>query len=193
MVPEMEVLVRKLVYSLFLVLTVATSVAQQDKLENKKRELYSAVAVMTGGSVDGQTVKVDISIDRYTADKELGDYLMLLLEEDQAAALEKLEKVEVGQINPGSEPGTALCVARFFELNGQKVIRLLTTRPILKRYRGEHSEDHPFTMIEIRLDADGSGSGSVKGGTRIKFENGLLSFERQGNRYAQLAKVRARD
>lgn len=157
------------------------------------KESYTALAVSTDVDGGGRTVQLEISIDRFTTDEELGDYLMLLREQGQEAARARLQGVHVGRIVPESEAGTHLSIARSFELNDQKVVRMLTTQPILSRFRKKQESDYPFTILELRINPNGKGVGSVVGGTRILFKDGLLSFESSGNRYADLTGVRARD
>ena len=178
---------RNITIVVLFVFLLSTAAAQEGK------ESYTAMAVGADMDSSRRTVQLEISIDRFTTDEELGDYLMLLREQGQEAARARLQEVRVGRVAPESEAGTHLSVARSFELNDQKVIRMLTTQPILSRFRKQQDSEYPFTILELRINPNGKGVGSVVGGARIQFKDGLLSFESSGNRYADLTGVRARD
>jgi len=54
--------------------------------------------------------------------------------------------------------------------------------------------DYPFTIMELRLDREGKGEGSIIGGAQLKFnEEGQLDIESSGNQYAKLVNLRAWD
>jgi hypothetical protein len=61
----------------------------------------------------------------------LQEYLVLLKEKGQEALRKTSEKVKVGRIAPAASTGTDLSVARVFETEEGKLIRLLTPRPAL--------------------------------------------------------------
>jgi len=161
-----------------------------------KRQSYAAVVVGTGGGIGGRTLNLNINIDQYTTDQQIQEYLTLLKEEGQDALRKKLEKVKVGRIAPVATTGTDLSVARVFETQEGKVIRLVTPRPVsfLEAWRSGRSRDYPFTIMEIRLDKEGKGVGSVIGGAQLRFnEEGQLDIESYGNQYAKLTNVRSWD
>jgi hypothetical protein len=92
--------------------------------------------------------------------------------------------------------GTDLSVARVFETEEGKVIRLVTPRPVsfFEAYRSGRSRDYPFTIMELRLNKEGKGVGSIMGGAQLRFnDEGQLDIESYGNQYAKLTNVRSWD
>jgi len=175
--------------------TLSVTILSELKAQ-QKRESYAAVIVGTGGGIGGRTLNLNINIDQYTTDQQIQEYLTLLKEEGQDGLRKKLEKVKVGRIAPVATTGTDLSVARVFETQEGKIIRLVTPRPVsfLEAWRSGRSRDYPFTIMEIRLDREGKGEGSIMGGAQLKFnEEGQLDIESYGNQYAKLVNVRAWD
>ena len=175
--------------------TLSVTILSELKAQ-QKRESYAAVIVGTGGGIGGRTLNLNINIDQYTTDQQIQEYLTLLKEEGQDGLRKKLEKVKVGRIAPVATTGTDLSVARVFETEEGKIISLVTPRPVsfLEAWRSGRSRDYPFTIMEIRLDREGKGEGSIMGGAQLKFnEEGQLDIESYGNQYAKLVNVRAWD
>jgi len=186
---------RTLQFSLLLGVIICTALAAAQGQE-RKRESYAAVIVGTGGRIGGRTVNLNINIDNYTSDQQIQEYLVQLQEEGQDALRKTLEKVKVGRIAPAAATGTDLSIARVFQTEEGKVIRLVTARQVsfLEAYRSGRSMDYPFTIMELRLDKDGKGEGSIMGGAKLKFnKEGQLDIESYGNQYAKLANVRSWD
>jgi len=186
---------RTLLLSLLLAIIVSVALATVEGQE-RKRESYAAVIVGTGGRIGGRTVNLDIHIDNYTSDQQIQAYLVQLQEEGQDALRKTLEKVTVGRIAPAAATGTDLSIARVFQTEQGKVIRLVTARPVsfLEAYRSGRSMDYPFTIMELQLDKEGKGEGSIMGGAKLKFnKEGQLDIESYGNQYAKLVNVRSWD
>jgi hypothetical protein len=181
----------------FVLLACTLSVILPSELNaQQKRESYAAVVVGTGGSIGGRTLNLNINIDSYTTDQQVQEYLIQLKEEGQDSLRRTLENVKVGRIAPVATTGTDLSVARVFQTESGKVIRLVTPRPVrfLEAWRHGRSMDYPFTIMELRLDKEGKGEGSIIGGAQLKFtEEGQLDIESYGNQYARLVNVRAWD
>jgi hypothetical protein len=55
--------------------------------------------------------------------------------------------------------------------------------------------DYPFTIMEIRLNQDGKGEGSIMAGAQLRFDNeGQLNIKSYGNyQYAKVINVRSWD
>ena len=187
---------KRFLHFCFLVVILVSTVFALEEGKESKRESFAAVIVGTGGTIGGRTLNININIDQYTSDQEVQEYLTLLREEGQVALRRKLEKVEVGRISPAAAVGTELSVARTFETEEGKVIRLVTPRPVpfLEAWRGGRSRDYTFTILELRLNQEGKGVGSIIGGAKLSFnEEGQLDIESYGNQYAKLTNVRSWD
>ena len=85
-------------------------------------------------------------------------------EKGQDALRELLEETTVGRIAPAATTGTDLSIARLHATEDGKIIRLVTARPVsfFEAYRGGRSMDYPFTIMELRLDKDWKGEGSME-------------------------------
>lgn len=176
-------------------LTLALPLLAASGQEKKKPETYSAVVVGAGGAIGAASMNIDIRIDRHTTDEEMTEYINLLKEKGQDALRRKLEKVDVGNIRPSVSVGTDLAIARVLQTPEGKVIRLLSARGMsfLELYRSGRSTDYPFTIVEIRIDPDGKGAGTIIGGAQVSIDKEILEIESLGNQYAKLANVRAWD
>jgi hypothetical protein len=182
-------------FSLLLAVLIPVAVAAEEG--KSKRESYAGVIVGTGGRIGGQTLNLDIHIDKYTSDQEVQEYLVLLKESGQDELRKTLEKVSVGRIAPVGRTGTDLSIARVHQTEEGKVIRLVTPRPVsfFEAYRSGRSMDYPFTIMEIRLNKEGKGEGSIMGGAQLRFDkDGQLNIESYGNyQYAKVINVRSWD
>jgi len=187
-----------LVIAVFSLSAVTVFSQEKDKKEeeNKKKETFTAVVVGTGGGIGARTMNLNIYINSYTSDQEVQEYLTVLKEKGQDELRRMLEKVEVGRIAPAAGVGVDLAIARSFQTPEGRVVRVGTLRPMsfLELYRGGRSTNYPFTFVELRLDQEGKGEGSILGGTQVKFnKEGQLELESYGNQYAKLSNVKAWD
>ena len=175
------------------ILVTSLLTLEQNSGQGNKRDSYAAVVIGTGGAIGGRTLDLNINIDTYTSDQQLQEYLMLLQEEGQDALRRVLEKTTVGRIAPVAKTGTDIAIARLHATEEGKVIRLVTARSVsfFEAYRSGRSMDYPFTIMELRLDNEGKGEGSIMGGARLRFEKGQLDIESFGNQYAKLVNIRS--
>ena len=162
---------KKLMHVPLLVAVAVTSMLtlEQNQAQGHERDSYAAVVVGTGGRIGGRTLNLNIIIDSYTSDEQVREYLVLLQEEGQDALRKVLENTTVGRIAPVATTGTDLSIARVHPTDDGKIIRLVTARPVsfFEAYRGGRSMDYPFTIMELRLDKEGKGEGSIMGGARL--------------------------
>jgi hypothetical protein len=189
-----DIAIRRILLLILILVTSGLSTASGE--EKQKPDAYSGVVIGTGGAIGARSMNIDIQIDKYTTDQEIGEYIDLLKEKGQDQLRLKLEKVKVGNIRPSASVGTELAIARVFETLEGKVIRLLTARNMrfLELYHGGRSTDYPFTIVEIHLDKEGKGEGAIMGGAQISFsKEGKLEIESFGNQYAKLVNVRTWD
>ncbi len=159
-------------------------------------EQYSATWVVTGGSAGGTSVPIDIHITRYNTNEEIAQYASVLAKSGGAALRSVLEKQDVGQFSPVGRVGTTLCVARRLVDGDMTVVRVLTLRDItFEELRNNgRSVDYPYTMLELKLDKDGKGTGAAIRAAKISFNKKKNSYEIEsfghGQAYNKLANVR---
>src|SRR4051812_30896205 len=121
-------------------------------------EKYTANAVnMDRGSAG----TIDISVDRWSTDQERDALISVVLKQGPEKLLDALQDAKpVGHFGPPGNLGWDLRFARKISLpdGGERVV-LVTDRPVSFREAANQprSIDYPFTVIELRLNADGEG------------------------------------
>ena len=170
--------------SLTLVLAASGVVVAQD---DEKRETFEAFAVNMSNFGPGRSTTVQITIDRWTTDEERNQLIETLVEKGSEELLKVLQKQEEtgfvlgrgtsARANPF--PSTRLHYAREWEIDGKRIIRLATDRPIGFReaVQNPRTMDYTFTLIELLLNEDGEGEGSLAAGVQITFDKDTNTFE----------------
>lgn len=170
-------------------LLLQSAEAEKDK-EKKKSETYTATAIVTSG-VSGM-VSLTITIDSYTSDEEALQLAEILKTKGPDALAKALDKTERGRIAPVGRLGNDVNVARTFQTEKGRVIRLLMNRPIgfLELRRGGRSTDYEFGIVELLLDEKGEGSGVALGAAKVKFnERNQLEVENYGTSPIRITNV----
>ncbi|MBI3483830.1 MAG: hypothetical protein HY012_01580 [Acidobacteria bacterium] len=182
-----------LIGAAFLVAAQSGEKAKPEK-PKKLRETYSMTAFPQRGALGAQTVLLTVVVDAYSTDAEVLDLVETLKAKDGAdQMLKKLNKMNKGRISPVSRLGTNLAVVRTHATENGRVIRMLTDRPIsfFEAYNSTRSRDYPFSIIELRLDKDGKGEGTLLVATKIKFnKENMLEIENYGRDPIRLVNVR---
>ena len=124
-----------------------------------------------------------LQIDKYNTDEEVQEYLELLATEGQDELRDELTDIEVGRFIPSTQRGHDIAIARSFPHETGRIIRLVTARPLtfFEVTRTLRLQDHPFGVVELRLDEEGNGSGVVYAAARVEFnDEGQLEIESYG-------------
>ncbi|MFO7692542.1 MAG: hypothetical protein R6V57_05610 [Vicinamibacterales bacterium] len=144
--------------------------AQDQEQEKKKSYRFTAFAInMNSGPRAGM---VDIVLERLTTDREREEMIATFVEGGQNMLLKWLQKVKprVGYIRTPNSLGYDLQYAwRIVNSDGSSRVIIGTDRPInfWEASRQPRTIDYPFTIIEMRLDAQGNGEGRMAAGTKI--------------------------
>ncbi len=147
--------------------------------EKPKPDQYSAVWAVVGGVGGGSTVPIDIRINRYNTDADVQKFADLLKEKGPDALRRALENEDVGQLSPPGRVGVPIAIARKLMDGNKTIIRVVTARNlsfIELRYSGR-SEDYPFTILELNLDANGKGTGTAIATAKISFNKKQNTYE----------------
>jgi hypothetical protein len=134
---------------------------------------YSALAVNQLSTTPGAgTTPVNIVVTRWTTATEREALLARLVEDESASALrEDLSKMPpAGSIAATGSTGIELRYAhREPGPDDTERVVLITDRPMSfgERRDAGRSTDHPFTVIELRLQPNGEGEGKASIATRI--------------------------
>ena len=140
--------------------------------------------VQSTGAADAGLSQFRLLIEQYSTREETLELLKILAEdgwrqlENKLVATERARFILPGQLghNIGFADSTPA-------EDGGRVIHLVSARPLFlfEALGGTRSREYPFGVIEIRLDADGKGDGSVFAAAKIQFNNdGNLVIESWG-------------
>jgi hypothetical protein len=167
---------------------------------NDAPERYTAFAVNMGSpegpaAAPGATT-VEIKVERWSTDAERDRLMNVLMEKGPEKLLETLQSLpRVGYIRTPNSIGYDLHFARKAPLpdGGERVV-LATDRYISywEAANRPRSIDYPFTVIELRLNADGEGEGKMSIATKISVdsEKKMIVLEDYGTQPVLLKSVR---
>jgi hypothetical protein len=127
---------------------------------------FTAFAVTTGGPLTGGGAgQIDIRITRWSSEDETDRFLTALKKGGHEALINEFHDVEpVGRIQSPGTLGYELRYAQQEDLgDGLTRIILATDRPMpfWERVERPRSADYPFTLVELRVNDEGRGEGSL--------------------------------
>ena len=158
---------------------------------------FTAFAVNLGdvGRAAAGTVLIDV--DRYASDAERDRLVNVLLERGPDKLLDTIEEMpRMGNIRTPDSLGYPIRFARktLVPEGGGERVTLVTNRPVTfwDAWRRPGTFDYPFTVIELRLDANGEGEGKLSIATRITGdkERGTITLENYATQPVMLTKVK---
>jgi hypothetical protein len=184
----------QLTFAAVLILALAASgrvaIAHDDH-----RLVFTAFAVSTGGPRTAPVAEtVTITIEQWTTPEQC-EKLSTALEEGGADALldELRDMDDVGSIRTPDSLAYPLHYAAQDPLpDGGRRIVLATDRPIRfwETWHQARTLDYPFTVIELRMDPDGTGEGKLALATRVIPVDGRIILENWSVSPIQLNQVR---
>jgi hypothetical protein len=160
---------------------------------NGSPERYTAMAVNMDRGAAGT---VEIVVNRWSSDKDRTRLLSTLMEKGPEKLLDVLQDMpRVGYIRTPDSIGWDLHYAHEMPMpDGGKRVVLATDRRIgfWEAANRPRSIDYPFTVIEMHLNADGEGSGTMSVATKIiaDKENKIITLENYGTTPVLLQNVR---
>jgi hypothetical protein len=149
---------------------------------NRQPERFTANAVSLSPEYGtGQRI-VEISVDRWSPNAERERLVSTLQTKGPNELLKQLQKNKpVGRIRTPDSLGYDLRYAQQTPLpEGGRMIVIATDRPIgfWEATERPRSIDYPFTVIQMKLDREGNGSGTISYATRIvAHENNVIELE----------------
>jgi hypothetical protein len=153
-------------------------------------------AVLTNISNVGPTglTPVNLHVTRWTPDDEHERLLSTLREKGQEAFLRELTRVKpVGWIATPTSLRYNFYYARArADEEGGRRIMLISDRPmqIWERTSGSPSRDYPFTVIELRLDEEGRGEGTLAQMVQLQLLGNILGIENLATGPMKLGEVK---
>lgn len=153
---------------------------------NPQKETFTAFAVVSGLNTQGTvSSQVTISIDRWTTDAELADLVGAFNARGQDGLLDVLQKTpRIGYFRmPDSRTYTIEyelhCAFQQPDDQGGRRIFLATDRAIryfdvIEKFR---TRNYPFTVVELRLNKDNRGEGTIAVNAKIIVSTGGKYFD----------------
>ena len=176
--------------SLFAFLLLAVGVWAQDETS----EAYSGVAVGTGGTVGGKSIQFDFRVTQYTTDEDVQKFAQLLQDKGTDVLRRALEKENKGRIAVVGSTGNQIAIARKRTQGTDTIITIITARtmPFVELYNNGRTTDYPFGYLQVKLDAQGKGSGQIMAAAKIRFDkkSGKYQIESFGNQYIKATNIR---
>jgi hypothetical protein len=139
------------------------------------KEQFTAFAVnLAAGAAGARAGTVEITVERWSSDDERDELRTALLEKGPDGLLSALQKTKrVGYIRTPDTIGYDLHYARQVprEDGGRRIV-LATDRRIgfWEAVNRPRTIDYPFTVIELRVDQNGTGEGKMSIATKITMD-----------------------
>jgi hypothetical protein len=158
-------------------------------------ERFSAFAVNVSNIGTGQAGTVLIRLERYSTDRERDRLFTALSEGGEDQLLRELQKLpEIGGLRTPRSLEWRIHFARERKSDdGGRRIVMLTDRPVSfwEARNRPRTMDYPFTLIELRLPAEGKGEGKLSLLTSIRFdkEQKILELEDYASEPVRLSQV----
>ena len=149
---------------------------------NGQPERFTANAVSTSPEYGTGQQIVEMTINRWSPPSERERLVTALQSKGPGELLKQLQKNKpVGRIRTPDSLGYDLRYAQQTPLpDGGRMLVIATDRPIGFWEATQHprSYDYPFTVIQMKLDREGNGSGTLSYATRIvAHENNVIELE----------------
>jgi hypothetical protein len=190
----MKLLFLRIIAAALLLCTATFTIAQTNPQPPDVREQYSATAFGTSGAASGKSVGVNIYVNSYTTDDEVKNYLNILKTQGQDGLEKAFDKTkERGRLSVTGSTGNDISFIRSRNAETKRIIRMASNRMMsfAELYNSPRSRDYKFTIVELRLDADGNGEGNIFYAVKLKFnKKGELEIEHYGQSPIRLANVR---
>jgi hypothetical protein len=161
---------------------------------NGQPERFTANAVSLSPQYGTGQQSVEINVNRWSppSDRET---LIAALMKSPDELLKQLQKIRpVGTIRTPDSIGYDLHYAQQTPLpEGGRSIVIATDRPIgfWEATNRPRSIDYPFTVIQMNLDRNGMGSGTMSYATRITTKNNIIELEDFATQPIMLNNIRA--
>jgi hypothetical protein len=185
------------VLSVALLMTPASSRGQTPAASSGKAatEVFTATAAVKGAGGASASAPVTITIDRKMSQRE-ADSLVAAFKAGGAAALKKglggTASTGTIRIGGGAATPTRFTIERV-TADG-RLLTILTDQPLLFVGAGvqgaKPKEGYDFAVIDIEVDAKGSGSGTIAPAARIKMNQGAFVVEDYGVEVVRLTAVK---
>lgn len=192
----MRVTIRHLIFLCFLIAIVTSpQLSGAQTGDNTTRpETFTGTVIGIGGPLAGRSTGFTLTIDKVTSEQDIGRYLGALIEGGQDAVMSRIKDQKMGRFSITGQVGRDVNVVRVRRTETGRRITLLFERwlNLFEARYGTRSQDYPFTYVEIHVDAQGKGEGTLIPAARVRFdkEEQSVEIENFGIYPARLAGVR---
>jgi hypothetical protein len=146
-------------------------------------ERFTAFAVSMTNGATGRSSNLEVVIDRWSTPADRDDLAAALDEQGPEGLLKRLQgRPRIGYVRAAGRLGTDIPFARQVQhSDGSRRIVIVLARKLAfnEVNPASSTEDYPFTVIELRLDAAGGGDGRMSIGARIKVHKGSDQIEHE--------------
>ena len=166
-------------------------IGQETKLPSE----FKGTIIDVGGIIPGSSMpSVNMKIDKYTSDEDIKHFATLLADKGPIALAEAIHDLKNGSFTIESSFPYHLSITRTFEKNGKRYVRGLTDRPMMRLgpLKDLDTKQYPFGFIEVVLDENGKGTGTIIAAATIQIKNGSLEMERSRLEPLRITKVTAK-
>lgn len=175
------------------VVVLACPLAVAQTLGQAERFTANAVSISSEYGTGQQFV--DITVDRWSPASERERLVSALLTKGPDELLKQLQKAKtVGRIGTPDSIGYELRYAQQMPLaEGGRSIVIATDRPISfwEATNRPRSVDYPFTVIQMNIDRDGKGTGTMSYATKIVARDNMIELENFALQPIMLNNIRA--
>ena len=142
----------------------------QEGVKPSTEEFTGYIVNVRGTMPRAQSTHIRLLIKEYTTDAEVNELAVVLKEKGQDKFRDALWKIEKGSIQVGNSLGYPISVARSLQGPQGRIIRVVTDRPIplIESMNGLRSLDYPFGIVELKIDAQGKGEGTIIAAARSR-------------------------
>ena len=184
---------RARLFTMIAALGLVCSFAAAQTLGQPERFIANAVSLSPQYGTGQQTV--EITVDRWSLMSDREHLVTALQQKGPDELLKLLQKTKpVGRIRTPDSLGYELRYAQQITLpEGGRSIVIATDRPIgfWEATRQPRTFDYRFTVIQMNLDRDGKGSGTLSYATKIIAKNGMIELEDFATKPIMLNNIRA--
>lgn len=157
---------RAIILTIILVATVATGAAQG-------RTTITGTAVIYGSGYSTRTITrpFTLIINNRSSDSDMTGFVETLQSGGQASLKRELDRRNVGRFSLGANVGVPVGSITVDRDGDSTRIRAIFTRSIGfgELRNGLRSVDYPFGYVEIRLNGNGKGDGTIIPAAKIRF------------------------
>lgn len=150
----------------------------QNKTDGKSGQTYTGNVIYFGGRSGATTTTFTLTINSFTPPGEVEELLATLQKGGQDDLLKAISKDKRGTLQIGSQLGRDINAVWFSDEDEGRKLTVLFERWVGfgEARRSDRSLNYPFTYLEIYLDANGKGEGTMIPAARVR-SKGTKSIE----------------